>query len=414
MSTYLSELVGVKEPIFSLSLRQLELASGRSSQDVRLIAEIIEFAHEKMKVLGLDPNDTKGEELYNALKVKTIQDDSKLLNILGVANGANAMAVLAKVVSKADSIKTHKQAWVIKNSVAKRLLSENPPTRVMKQLNHKSVESMLKRESMSEIYAAMRFYETSSWLSKFVKSYKNLQASDFEMRDIDIILLSSEKWGRTGDGFIRQQRHHVVHLKEFGVVAVLPSIAEEYRAGLALLTLPLILHYVSEIRLYSSFFKLHQVKPGFGKIISKSILSDISNLANMSGTDLHWRVIQRHYGLSDDTKHPEIFMPHVQPEDFYWKKAEEILFEIDPSLSFWKNSDCLAVLGEDKLPISFHLIDNAMATYTNAPYKLRFVRRAQESILNELYLRYMKHDMLSSQVLRQLEEQVVSKDRIYI
>ena len=104
MSTYLSELVGVKEPIFSLSLRQLEIASGRSSQDVRLIAEIIEFAHEKMRTLGLDPNDTKGIELYNALKVKATQDDAKLLEHLGVPIGSNAMTVLAAVVSKAQSI----------------------------------------------------------------------------------------------------------------------------------------------------------------------------------------------------------------------------------------------------------------------------------------------------------------------
>lgn len=414
MSTYLSELVGVKEPIFSLSLRQLELASGRSSQDVHLIAEIIEFAHEKMRILGLDPNDTKGIELYNALKVKATQDDAKLLELLNVPVGSSAMAVLSAVVSKVQSLGAHKQAWVIKNSVAKKMLVECPPLRVMKQLNHKSIESMLKRENMTEIYAAMRFCETPAWLNKFVKQYKNLQANDFEMRDVEVVLLSSEKWGKAGEACIRQQRHHIVHLKEFGVVAVLPSVSEQYHAGLALLTLPLILHYISEIRLYSSFFKLHQVKSGFGKIITKTLLGDISGLANMSGTDLHWRVIQRHYGLQDDTKHPEIFMPHVQPEDFYWKKAEEVLFEIDPSLAFWKNSDCLAVMGEDKKPISFHLIDNAMATYTNAPFEQRFVRRAQESILNELHLRYMKHEMLSNQVLRQLEDQVVNKDRIYI
>jgi hypothetical protein len=88
-------------------------------------------------------------------------------------------------------------------------------------------------------------------------------------------------------------------------------------------------------------------------------MADLSDVANLSGTALHWRIVQRHYALQDDKKHPEIFTPHVQPDDFYWKKAEEYMFELDDSFSFWKNADSLAVLGEDKLPISFNLIDNA-------------------------------------------------------
>jgi len=414
MSAFLSEIVGIREPLFSLTVRNLERASGQSSHDVRLIADLIKQAHSKMKVLGLDAADTKGEELYSALKARVVRDDQKLIEILNVKNENNTGAVLKAIAVQVDKLDMPKQAWVIKKSAAKKLLHDTPPTKIMKHLHHSSVDSMLKRENLSEIYSALRFVESPAWLKRFTKSYKSLKPSDFEIRDVEVIVLSAQRWGTVAEATVRKQRHHITHLKELGVVAILPSAHEVYMPGIALLTLPLVLHYITEIRVYSSFFKLHQVKPHFGKIISEALQSDIHDVATMSGAPIHWRVIQRHYAEASDKDHPEIFAPHVQPEDFYWKKAEEQLFKLDPDLSFWKDADGLAVLGEDKKPISFNVIDNAMSTYTNAPYDVRFYRRAQDAILNELYARYMKHSHLSDQVVKQLDESLPSADRVFI
>jgi len=414
MSAFLSEIVGIREPLFSLTVRNLERASGQSSHDVRLIADMIKQAHLKMKILGLDASDTKGEELYSALRARAVRDDQKLIETLAVKNENDTAAVLKAIVAQVEKLDTHKQAWVLKKSVAKKLLHDTPPTKVMKHLHHSSVDSMLKRENLSEIYSALRFVESSAWLKRFTKTYKSLQPSDFEIRDVEVILLSSQRWGKIAEATVRKQRHHITHLKELGVVAILPAVHEVYMPGMALLTLPLILHYIAEIRLYSSFFKLHQVKPQFGKIIAEALQSDIHDVATMSGAPIHWRVIQRHYAEVSDKEHPEIFTPHVQPEDFYWKKAEEQLFKINPELSFWKDADGLAVLAEDKKPISFNVIDNAMSTYTNAPYDVRFYKRAQDAILNELYARYMKHSHLNDQVLKQLDESLPSSDRVFI
>jgi len=414
MSSFLSEIVGIREPLFSLTVRNLERASGQSSQDVRLIADMIKQAHLKMQVLGLDASDTKGEELYSALKSRVVRDDQKLIEILNVKNENNSAAILKAIVSQVTKLDVPKQAWVLKKSTAKKLLHDTPPTRIMKHLHHSSVDSMLKRENLSEIYSAIRFVESSAWLKKFTKTYKSLKPSDFEIRDIEVIVLSAQRWGSVTEATVRKQRHHVTHLKELGVVALLPSVHEVYMPGMALLTLPLILHYITEIRVYSSFFKLHQVKPHFGKIISESLQSDIHDVATMSGAPIHWRVIQRHYAQASDKEHPEIFTPHVQPEDFYWKKAEEQLFKLDPELSFWKDADCLAVLAEDGKPVSFNVIDNAMSTYTNAPYDVRFYKHTQDAVLNELYGRYMKHSNLSDQVIKQLDEGLPSADRVFI
>ena len=67
MSKLISYLLGAEEPLFSISLRQLEKTAGNPAVDVRLTAEIIGKVRMKMKQLGLDPGDTKGPELYKAL-----------------------------------------------------------------------------------------------------------------------------------------------------------------------------------------------------------------------------------------------------------------------------------------------------------------------------------------------------------
>lgn len=67
MAKFLRDLLDAEEPIFSLSLRQLEKATGHSGVDVRLIADITHKAHAVMRSLGLDSADTTARELYLTL-----------------------------------------------------------------------------------------------------------------------------------------------------------------------------------------------------------------------------------------------------------------------------------------------------------------------------------------------------------
>ena len=45
--------------------------------------------------------------------------------------------------------------------------------------------------------------------------------------------------------------------------------------GIVITVLPLLLHYFNEVRLYSSFFKLQQVKPEFGGILVDTLIHEI-------------------------------------------------------------------------------------------------------------------------------------------
>ncbi len=65
---FLKELLENDHPLFTVTMTQLEQATGNAGIDARLVADITQKAHKAMRSLGLDPADTTGVELYNTLK----------------------------------------------------------------------------------------------------------------------------------------------------------------------------------------------------------------------------------------------------------------------------------------------------------------------------------------------------------
>lgn len=75
MPSMLQRALQIKAPTFTLALRQLEAAAGRSGVDTRLIADMLEQAHRIMRSLRLNPADTTAWELYQSLIGHCNDDD---------------------------------------------------------------------------------------------------------------------------------------------------------------------------------------------------------------------------------------------------------------------------------------------------------------------------------------------------
>lgn len=403
----LSELLGATEPMFSLALQQLEKASGNESVDVRLTSEIIGKVRLKTQELGLDPDDTTGKELYFALLNKIEQNDEHLVKQIGGTDPNDAAALMPLMKKAWDDFKTPKSCWVLKRSVAKRMLKDMPPKNIMKHLNYRSIDSMLKNENLAEIYGALRFAEDPKWLNSFNETYKKLKPSDFETREIEIVMMPADRWGDIAAPFIHKKKHNITHLKELGVILMLPITGS--MRGITIFALPLLFHYLNEIRLYSAFFKLQQVKPDFGEILVTTLIADPPKGAIMAGQDIHWRVIQRYFGKLESEYHPEIFEPHVQPEDLHWRRAEDMLYELAPELSFWKDLDYVATM-HAKRPITFNVLDVAASYVNKLPYKDRAIYHFRESLWTEIFVRYMGQKTLEQQVLRQLNNSMIEPE----
>ncbi len=408
MSRMLSELLGVHEPTLARSIQDLERASWLQSVDVRLTAEIVTKVHGKTRALGLDPRDTNGRELYYALQDMVRLHDDFLVRLIGGSDAGDVEDLLPRIVHIAQRVRIPRQVWVIKHSVGKRLLRVHPPRRLMKSLGYRSLDSLLKREPIDVVFAAMRFLETPQWQRQFVQQYNRLQPSDFELRNVEVINLQGKKWEQAATDFIRSQHHNITHSKEMGSIIVLPLPVRRL-PGITITVLPLLLHYINEIRLYSALFKLQQVKPNFGAIISETILHDPGNHVKVAGQGVHWRVVQQHFGKLSRLEQPELFEPHVQPEDLEWRSAEDILFHMEPALQFWQGMDFAGVVLDGRR-ISFNLMDVATNFINQLPFEQQVSYHLQRSLWNELHRRYISQPTLETHILRQLEQELVDSE----
>lgn len=412
MSRLISNLLGATEPMFSLAVRQLEQVTGKPGVDVRLTAEIIGLIRLKTKQLGLDPDDTTGKELYHALIARLQKSDEHLAKMIGGDNAEDVHTLMPLIKQAVEGIKTPRLAWVLKKSVAKEFLRRTAPPNIMKRLGYKSVDSMLKHENILELYGALRFAESAEWLNKFNAQYTTLRPSDFEERKIEILEMPAERWGDIAVNFVHKKRHNITHVKELGVIVMLP-IHLDKMPGITITVMPLLFHYLNEIRLYSAFFKLQQVKPDFAQIVIDTLIADPGETAIMAGQKIHWRVIQRYFGKLEDEYHPEIFEPHVQPEDLHWRKAEDALYEIDPELDWWRDLDYVGVMHQNR-PVTFNLMDIAVSYSNQTPYKNRAIYHFRESLWNELFQRYMGEKVLEQQVLKQLDNSLIAPEDVRV
>ncbi len=412
MSRILSELLGATEPMFSIAIKQLEQASAKPGVDVRLTAEIIGQIQQKTHELGLDPKDTTGKELYAALLEQYRKHDAHIAKAVGGKDAEDVKTLMPLMKQAVESVKMPRRVWVLKKSVAKEFLKRTPPPTIMKILNYKSIDSMLKNENIFEIYGALRFAENADWLNEFDAHYDNIKPSDFEERDIEYVLMPTDRWADIAENFVHKKRHNITHVKEMGIILMLP-VKMEKMPGITMTVMPLLLHYTNEIRLYSAFFKLQQVKPDFAQIVIETLIADPDSAAVMAGQKIHWRVIQRYFGKLESEYHPEIFEPHVQPEDLHWRKAESVLYEIDPELSWWRDLDYVGVMHQGR-PVTMNLMDIAVSYSTNTPYKDRAIYHFRESLWNEIFERYMGEKTLEQQVLKQLNNSMIAPETIEV
>jgi hypothetical protein len=129
---------------------------------------------------------------------------------------------------------------------------------------------------------------------------------------------------------------------------------------------------------------------------------------------VHWRVIQRYFGKFKDENHPEAFQPHVHPEDLHWRRAEEMLTQLDPEMGFWHDMDYVGKMTDDGQPITYNLMDVSLAYSNSEPYENRYVYHFRESLWNEIFMRYMGHKNLENSILKQLDNDMIAPEELEV
>ena len=113
-------------------------------------------------------------------------------------------------------------------------------------------------------------------------------------------------------------------------------------------------------------------------------------------------------GWSKDAYHPEVFEPHVQPEDLQWLNGEDILAELAPTLSYWQDTQGLCILHEGQ-PVSLNALDVALSYCNHLPFADRIVHFVRDHVWHELMMRYLNQQNLEEAVTRQLSRELVDE-----
>ncbi|HET7827282.1 MAG TPA: hypothetical protein VFK97_00245, partial [Candidatus Saccharimonadales bacterium] len=215
MSQALARLLEQPEEVISKMISRLEAKNGYPSHDVRATAENIQAIRKKISQLKLDPDDTTAEELYQALLNKFEADARRFDEHFGLS-GQNYDQKIQTAIELVSNNATLPQAWALKNTPAKQLLRQHQPKRVMKQLGYRSVDSLIKRENLAELYLAIEFIESPAWNKLHFKLASQLDTTCFESRPLKLRALTS-RWG------VWQADEPYLASSDYGALGLLPT-----------------------------------------------------------------------------------------------------------------------------------------------------------------------------------------------
>lgn len=186
-------MLGKPEQLIGEAVWELEKLAGFPSEDVRLVADNGLKLRQKMTQLGLDPDDTTSQELYHALLARFRNDTSQIDRAIGADIDMSLDRKMDLAVDLTKHLFKGQEVWALKPTAAKQLLLALPPKKLMKLLNYRSVNSLLKREAVSEIYLMASVVESSTWSKALTRSANSLTTVNWIMQPLNLAKLSNER-----------------------------------------------------------------------------------------------------------------------------------------------------------------------------------------------------------------------------
>ncbi|MEK7537291.1 MAG: hypothetical protein AAB584_02520 [Patescibacteria group bacterium] len=279
---------------------------------------------------------------------------------------------------KASDLVDSKTGFFIKKEKAIELLERYPP---------KNME--IDEEDFESVFAALRFTQSAEWMHNFFdEAYGDLKPEDFEERAIKLKVLD-EKWLKAADKFLDKKYHNVSHLKELGIIFVIPLRLDT--PGEAMRIFTLLLHYLNEVPFYSKLFRKFSQEQDFIQKLKSLLRGDVSEGPLPDKGRMSWRIIQR-YLAKDDENDPRLFMPHINPEAEHWFKAIESLAKLGPDFAFWKELDFTGGFFGNEL-VSFNLIDLVMTLVKKE--EIKYLYHQQEALWNKIFIEYFGREKMN-------------------
>ena len=390
---YIAKIFRTKPEIIKKMEEKMNAITGKTGVLDNLVKE---NEHRVSRTLSLlNCRDYTAENVSLALITKLQKDDRAIYELF---KSYQTLFNFALELANIDRL------FVLKKEIAEDLLRKNPPPNILKALGYKNAEELLEKENLYEIFAALRFIETNEWMHEFFdKSYQNLIPLDFEERKAELIVLS-EKWLKIAEKFVKKKYHNVSHLKELGLVFVIPLKIDT--PGETLRVFSMVLHYLHELDFYSRLFRKATLSEGFSKRLVSLLKGENPDIGVFKNDDTKWLIIQQ-YLAKDNPNDPRLFIPHLNPEALHWKKSEQDISNLGKrfsniDLEMWLDLDWVGGFfknkkGEQEL-VSFDLVDNWMAL-VNKDQQLKYLYHHQEALWNQIFEEYLGKDSVEKYLL---------------
>ncbi|MFC1700921.1 hypothetical protein ACFLZ0_02190 [Patescibacteria group bacterium] len=364
----------------------------------KVLEEIVLENDEKVKrVLSVFKiNNPTAQEVYSALIEQAKQTDKCLFDHFQKPSYSTETGCKV-LINSVSELTGNLQGFYLKEEKAKEFLKLNPPKNIMASLGYgSSIDRMLEKEDVFEVFSALRFVEDSRWLNDvFFKPYEKLSRDDFERREIKIMVLP-QKWLGIGRDFLGKKLHHMSHLKELGVVFIIP-VAEQF-SGETLYLFFMILHYIFEVDWHSRLFEVYSKKSDFAEKIINTLKVEVSGDLLPNSGKMSWRVISK-YLAKNDPNDLRLFEPHINTEAWHFHKAGLAIEKLsrrfpEIGLDFWKS---LNICGEyfplnnnsKEILISFDMFDVGISLLQRIGFKSKYLYHQQEALWTEIFRRYM-------------------------
>ncbi len=391
----LASLLGHSNKAIAQTLEVVHSTMDVHAHDVTLLGELAHKTASIKRDLRLDHTDTTAYELYVALRQRVTDDNVRIARALGIAH-ENAVSEATPRLIKAVSHEFNDvQCFVPKTSVMKKILKHNAPKRVMKALHYRSVDSMLKHESPSHVALLTRYIESATWQHAYISELAKLTPHDFEMRPLEIVWLDKltliEALSPT-----HHKHHLVLHAKEAGCVAVIPT-AEHVINGYTVRTLMLLEHYVHEILYMTSYAKTIAPLPKFGEQYADGLSNELEAHVHILNLPVHWRSV--HHAIAGSLIQ-DILPPHLSVDQWRSNHANDRVRVYNDVVSFWDGYGHLVTTDRD--PISGSIIDLAIDTSYGNTYEDRSFTYGRRALEQELFSRYLQEPRVARLVLHRL------------
>jgi hypothetical protein len=346
-----------------------------------------------------------------ALVTKLTHLDRHLFEVLGKPDLSNMSKACGKLCETAFRVFPPPKGLFIKQEKLESLLEEYKPEHLLEYFGYKSIKELIEKEGFASVASSLRFTQSKEWMHKFFEeAYSNLKQSDFEERDVEIIVLD-KKWLDVAEKFLEKKYHNVSHLKEFGVIFIIPLTIDTPGETLRLFTL--ILHYLHEVPFYSGLFRKFFHDDDFNKKFNSLLRGDVPSGQILDGGKVNWRIVQR-YLAKDNENDPRLFEQHVNPEAEHWFRAEgdlgrlsRILGKEDEkiNLSYWTGLDFVGGYFKDRNGgeqlVSFNFIDLIMSLVKKG--HIKYLYHHEEALWNKIFSEYMGRETMN----RMVEENII-------